>query len=76
MKEDSLRGWCAKCSAKARHAAIRAVVRREGYGVTVRRLNFLRNVANRRNNRGLREIAGRDLRWTQRTFRARSPSQG
>jgi hypothetical protein len=66
MTPGALRGWCAKCPAAKRHAALRGVVRRDGYAVTVRRLNFLRNVADRKNNRGLRTVAERDLRWVRR----------
>lgn len=68
MKEGALRGWCMKCPAARRHAALRSVARKDGYGVTVRRLNFLSNVANRRNNRMLHSIASRDLRWAERTL--------
>jgi hypothetical protein len=68
LKEGSLKGWCEKCPATKRHKALRAVVRKNGYAVAIRRLNFLRNVASRRNNRMLRTIAGRDIRWAQRTL--------
>jgi hypothetical protein len=69
MKAGALRGWCALCPAKKRRAALRSVVRKDGYGVTVRRLNFLRNVANRKNNKGLKLTATRDVRWMEKTFR-------
>ncbi|MGA8302247.1 MAG: hypothetical protein WA691_06120 [Thermoplasmata archaeon] len=62
-------GWCEKCPAAKRHSALRSVVRRSGYAVTIRCLNFLRNVANRKDNRGLRSIASRDLRWAQKNLR-------
>jgi hypothetical protein len=69
MEAGAMSGWCAECPADKRHRAIQSVVREDGYGTTIRRLNFLRNVANRRRNRGLEETAARDLRWAQRTFR-------
>jgi hypothetical protein len=68
MKEGALKGWCAKCPAERRRKALRSVVRKDGYAVTVRRLNFLRNVANRRNNQTLRTTASRDILWIERTL--------
>jgi Family of unknown function (DUF5771) len=68
MKEGALKGWCAKCPAARRRKALRSVVRKDGYAVAIRRLNFLRNVANRRSNRTLRTIANRDILWVERTF--------
>lgn len=68
MKAGALKGWCARCPAALRHKALGAVVRKDGLGVTVRRLNFLRNVANRKNNRGLHLVASRDLRWVERSL--------
>jgi hypothetical protein len=69
MKAGALRGWCAKCPAARRHTALRSVQRTDGYAVTVRRLNYLRNVANRRNNPDLRTVAARDIRWLERQHR-------
>jgi hypothetical protein len=69
LKEGSLRGWCEKCPAAKRRSALRSVVRRSGYAVAIRRLNFLRNVASRKDNRGLRSIAARDLLWAQKHLR-------
>ncbi|MFZ0891439.1 MAG: hypothetical protein WB778_10020 [Thermoplasmata archaeon] len=68
MKEGALKGWCVKCPAERRRKALRSVARKDGYAVTVRRLNFLRNVADRRNNRPLRTIASRDILWVERTL--------
>jgi hypothetical protein len=67
-KSGALRGWCERCPAAKRHSALRSVVRSDGYAVAVRRLNFLKNVANRRNNRGLVTKATQDLRWTRKNF--------
>jgi hypothetical protein len=69
VKAGALGGWCEKCPAARRHAALRNVVRHDGYATAVRRLNFLRNVASRRDNRRLATVAGQDLRWAQRTLR-------
>jgi hypothetical protein len=68
VKRGALHGWCSKCPATVRHRALSSTVRADGYGAAVRRLNFLRNSANRRNNRGLHTLALRDLRWTQRKY--------
>jgi hypothetical protein len=68
MKEGALKGWCAKCPAARRHAALRSVAKKDGYAAAVRRLNFLSNVASRRNNRGLHAVARRDLRWVERAL--------
>jgi hypothetical protein len=72
LKEGALRGWCEKCPAARRHAALRSVARHDGYAKAVRRLNFLRNVANRKDNKRLAVVAGRDLRWAQKSLRSRS----
>jgi hypothetical protein len=70
VKSGALKGWCEKCPATRRHAALRSVARRDGYATAVRRLNFLRNVANRKDNRRLATVAAVDLRWAQRTLRS------
>jgi hypothetical protein len=64
-----MRGWCEKCPAAKRHTAIRSMSRRSGYAVAIRRLNFLRNVANRKDNPQLRVVATRDLHWAQKHLR-------
>jgi hypothetical protein len=68
MKSGAMKGWCAKCPAARRRKAVRTVVRTDGYSVAIRRLNFLRNVANRRNNPALRVAASRDILWAERTL--------
>jgi hypothetical protein len=68
VRTGALRGWCAKCPASKRRTALRTVARNEGYAVAVRRLNFVRNAANRRNNRGLHVVAARDIRWMERAL--------
>jgi hypothetical protein len=68
IKTGALRGWCAKCPAERRRKALRSVVRSDGYAVAVRRLNFLRNVASRSHNPALHTVAGRDVRWMERTL--------
>jgi hypothetical protein len=65
VRSGALKGWCEKCPAAQRHVALRKSVRSDGYATTVRRLNFLRNVADRRDNRGLAHAAERDLAWAK-----------
>jgi hypothetical protein len=66
IKAGAMKGWCAQCPAAKRHSALRSVAKSDGYGVTVRRLNFLANVANRRSNPKLRIVARRDVLWARR----------
>jgi hypothetical protein len=68
LKAGALNGWCAKCPAVRRRKALRSVARKDGYAVAIRRLNFLRNVASRRKNPGLRSVAERDVRWMERAL--------
>jgi hypothetical protein len=71
MKAGALKGWCVHCPAALRRKALRSVVRKDGYATAVRRLNFLRNVANRQNNKSLHTVASRDILWLERTVGAR-----
>ena len=59
-------GWKEHEGAETRHRALERSVRKDGYRTTVDRLVFMENVANRENNRGLRETAHADLDWLQR----------
>jgi hypothetical protein len=70
IRQGALKGWCEKCSAAQRHTALRSVARKDGYGTLIRRLNFLRNVASRKDNPRLKTVATRDIRWAQRSLRA------
>jgi hypothetical protein len=75
MKPGAMKGRCAKCPASKRRTAIRSVVRSDGFAVAIRRLNFLQNVANRRNNAALHTVTSRDLLWAERTLgKKRQPS--
>ena len=67
-KEGVLRayGWSEGASAEERHRALERSVGRDGYATTVDRLEFMRNVASRENNRGLRETAQADCEWLSR----------
>jgi len=69
LRTGALNGWCAKCPAARRHAALRSVVKKAGYTAVERRLNFLRNVADRKHNPTLRSVADRDMRWLGRAVR-------
>jgi hypothetical protein len=66
LEEDGLHGWCARCPPEERHKAIERTVRADGYATAVRRLDFLANVANRRDNEHLHRVAGEDVRWVER----------
>ena len=70
LEEGGLHGWCAKCSAEARHEAIERTVRADGYATTIRRLNFLANVADRQDNEHLHEVAREDVEWAKRHEKA------
>ena len=59
-------GWKEHESIDLRHRALERSVRKDGYRTTVDRLVFMENVANRENNRGLRETAHADLDWLRR----------
>lgn len=59
-------GWKEHEGAEARHWALEKSVREDGYATTVDRLSFMRNVANRENNRGLEETARSDEEWLRR----------
>lgn len=74
----SLHGWHADLSERSRHEALERSVHADGYATTVRRLNFIRNVAGRDDERAKR-VAGEDLRWLERRHRPatrRSHSEG
>ena len=58
-------GWKEHESVEERHRALQRSVRADGYRTTVDRLLFMENVANRENNRGLRETAHADIGWLQ-----------
>jgi hypothetical protein len=66
LEEGGLHGWCASCPPEERHRAIERTVRADGYATAVRRLNFLANVANRRDNEHLHRVAREDVEWTER----------
>ncbi len=60
LGEGGLHGWCASCPPGERHQAIERTVRADGYATAIRRLNFLANVANRRDNGRLHRVARED----------------
>ncbi len=63
LKEDGLHGWREHESPEQRHAAIERTIRQDGYATAIRRLGFLRNVADRENNEELHRLAEEDQRW-------------
>ncbi len=66
LEEGGLHGWCASCPPEERHRAVERTVRADGYATAVRRLNFLANVANRRDNEHLHRVAREDVEWAER----------
>ena len=66
LEEGGLYGWCARCPPEERHRAIERTVRADGYATAIRRLNFLANVANRKDNEPLHRVAGEDEEWARR----------
>ncbi len=66
LEEGGLHGWCAGCPPEERHRAIERTVKADGYATAIRRLNFLANVANRRDNGNLHRVAHEDVEWTER----------
>ncbi len=66
VEEGGLHGWCANCPPEERHRAIERTIREDGYATAVRRLNFLANVANRKDNGHLHRIAHEDEEWAER----------
>lgn len=68
VRAGGLHGWHDHDPASKRHAALKRAVDADGAGEVVRRLNFLRNVANRDNNERLHEVAETDLHWVQNQY--------
>lgn len=66
VEEGGLHGWCARCPPEERHRAIERTVRADGYATAVHRLNFLANVASRRDNEDLHRAAREDIEWAER----------
>ncbi len=56
-------GWDEKKEPEERHEALSKCVRAEGKGVCFHRLLFLRNVANKSNNRMMKIVAADDVAW-------------
>jgi Family of unknown function (DUF5771) len=65
-----LEGWHAHETPEQRHAAIRKVVRREGWQRAVRRLNLLANL-DENTHPGVSRIAREDLHWVQKNYSER-----
>jgi hypothetical protein len=65
LEEGGLHGWCASCPPEERRRAIERTVRDDGYATAIRRLGFLANVANRRDNKDLHRVARDDLEWAE-----------
>lgn len=70
LHEGGLHGWKAHGSSEERHRAIERSIRDDGYPKTIERLDFIANVANRRNNRVEHAAARADIRWAEERHRA------
>jgi len=62
----SRHGWSEHEGVEERHSALNRSVRADGYKRTIDRLSFLRNIANRQDNRRLHEVAEADEHWLER----------
>ena len=65
LEEGGLHGWCAGCPTEERHRAVERTVRSDGYATAIRRLNFLANVADRKDNGNLHRVSREDVAWTE-----------
>ena len=65
LEEGGLNGWCAGCPPEERHRAIRATIRKDGYHVTIERLDYVRNVADRKDNEHTHRVAAEDVHWAE-----------
>ena len=72
VEEGGLHGWCAGCPPEARHKAIEQTIQDDGYATAIRRLNFLANVANRKDNEHLHQVAREDEDWAKQWEKATS----
>lgn len=59
-------GWSEDASDAQRHRALERSVKMDGYAITVDRLDFMRNVADRRDNQRLGSTARSDYEWLRR----------
>ena len=67
----SRHGWSEHEDVESRHSALNRSVRADGYKTTIDRLTFLRNIADREDNRRLHEVAEADERWLERERKER-----
>ena len=67
LKSGALHGWCYKCPVKVRHEVLRKVIKEDGPGTVVKRLNFLANVDENRLPE-LSEVAIEDMTWVRENF--------
>lgn len=72
VERGGLHGWCSHCGEEERHDALRRSVREDGYATTIRRLNFIVNVGNRRDDEHARHVAREDMHWLERMHRERA----
>lgn len=63
VRKGALGGWHESQPQSERHEILRRDARRRGAGRVSRELNFLSNVANRRDNPELHRVAREDQRW-------------
>lgn len=65
LKKEGLHGWHEHDTPEKRHAAVERTIREDGYATAIRRLGFLRNVADRESNGELSRVAEEDERWAR-----------
>jgi hypothetical protein len=63
VRPGALSGWHDNEPVRERHRVLTRAANRDGPGEVSRRLNFLSNVANRRDNKRLHRIARADQKW-------------
>ena len=68
VTQGGLGAWCEPCSSEIRHTALRTMIQADGAETVSKRLNFLANVADRRGNAPLREVARADQEWVKANF--------
>lgn len=67
LSPGKLEGWNHTQSDKTRHEILRRVVEHSGYATTIRRLNVLANIDEKKDPEVTR-VARKDIEWVQKNF--------